>query len=299
MEDRHVVQYSGGVGSWAAAKLVAQKYGTDNLTLLFTDVLDEHADLYRFLEEGAANIGVPVTRIVEGRTPRQVMTDEKFIGNSAKDPCSKILKRQFMDRWFKENCDIEHTVRYIGIDWTEINRFTAFRERMKPWRTDAPLCTNDPPLSKNDAFAMLEREGIQPPYLNLIGFSHNNCGGACIKAGQGQWAKLLDYDPKLYAEWETWEAGMRTTVGDHSILRDRRGGGDKSLTLKAFRLRVEGNQQIDLLEIGGCGCAIDDSQSDAVTEPTFCRACGASIPHRIGEGRCPECIQHLPTKPVA
>lgn len=29
------------------------------------------------------------------------------------------------------------------------------------------------------------------------------------------------------------------------------------------------------------------------SEPTFCRACGASIPHRIGEGRCPECIQHL------
>jgi hypothetical protein len=26
----------------------------------------------------------------------------------------------------------------------------------------------------------------------------------------------------------------------------------------------------------------------------FCRACGASIPHREGEGRCPECIEHLP-----
>jgi hypothetical protein len=28
----------------------------------------------------------------------------------------------------------------------------------------------------------------------------------------------------------------------------------------------------------------------------FCRACGASIPHREGEGRCPECIEHLPCK---
>jgi hypothetical protein len=34
----------------------------------------------------------------------------------------------------------------------------------------------------------------------------------------------------------------------------------------------------------------------ALGEPTFCKACGASIPHRIGEGRCPECIDHLPAE---
>lgn len=32
--------YSSGVGSWAAAKRVAEKYGTDNLTLLFADTKD-------------------------------------------------------------------------------------------------------------------------------------------------------------------------------------------------------------------------------------------------------------------
>lgn len=32
---------------------------------------------------------------------------------------------------------------------------------------------------------------------------------------------------------------------------------------------------------------------------TFCRACGASIPHRIGEGRCPECMHHMPPAPPA
>jgi hypothetical protein len=252
----HIVQYSGGVGSWAAAKLVARKHGTENMTLLFADVLDEHPDLYRFLEEGADNIGVKVTRISEGRTPRQVMTDEKFIGNSRFDPCSRILKREFMDSWIAKRFDPKNTVRYIGIDWTEINRFERFRERMAPWITDAPLCTNDPPLGKKDAFAMLEQEGIEPPYLNRIGFSHNNCGGACIKAGQGQWGKLLQHSPDLYAEWETWEEKMRDTVGDHSILRDRTGGDDKPLSLRKFRLRVEAKQQVDWHDIGGCGCAL-------------------------------------------
>ena len=34
---RHVVQFSGGIQSWAAAKRVAAEHGTDNLTLLFAD----------------------------------------------------------------------------------------------------------------------------------------------------------------------------------------------------------------------------------------------------------------------
>lgn len=53
---RHVVMFSGGVGSWAAAVRVAQRHGKESVTLLFTDTLEEDADLYRFLIEGAAHI---------------------------------------------------------------------------------------------------------------------------------------------------------------------------------------------------------------------------------------------------
>jgi hypothetical protein len=252
---RHVVQYSGGVGSWAAAKRVALKYGREHLTLLFADVKDEDPDLYRFLNEGAANIGVPVTTISEGRTPRQLMSDEKFIGNSRMDPCSKILKRQLLDKWFVDNCDPHETVRYIGIDWTEINRFQAFKERMAPWYCVAPLC-DSLPMGKYDAFRWLAEEGIEPPRLYRFGFSHNNCGGACIKAGQGQWAKLLEYLPDLYRSWEDWEERMRIEVGDHSILRDRSGGQSRPLTLRNFRLRIENKEPHDKHDIGGCGCAL-------------------------------------------
>jgi len=50
----HVVQYSGGAGSWAAAMRVAEQHGTDGLTLLFEDTLIEDQDTYRFLIEAAA-----------------------------------------------------------------------------------------------------------------------------------------------------------------------------------------------------------------------------------------------------
>jgi len=34
----HVVSFSGGLGSWVAAKRVAEKYGTENLYLVVADV---------------------------------------------------------------------------------------------------------------------------------------------------------------------------------------------------------------------------------------------------------------------
>lgn len=61
---KHVVMFSGGIGSWAAAKRVAAQHGTENLTLLFTDTLMEDQDLYRFLVEGAADVfGIPYDRV--------------------------------------------------------------------------------------------------------------------------------------------------------------------------------------------------------------------------------------------
>jgi co-chaperonin GroES (HSP10) len=37
-----------------------------------------------------------------------------------------------------------------------------------------------------------------------------------------------------------------------------------------------------------------DPDVDTVeVKPGFCRACGASIPHRVGEGRCTECMHYL------
>lgn len=34
---QHIVQYSGGIGSWAAAMRVAERHGVDDLVLLVAD----------------------------------------------------------------------------------------------------------------------------------------------------------------------------------------------------------------------------------------------------------------------
>ena len=91
--------FSGGVGSWMTARRVVDMHGTDGLVLLFADTMMEDEDLYRFIVDAAKNIGGEFVRIADGRTPWQVFTDERFLGNTKVDPCSKILKRQLLDKW--------------------------------------------------------------------------------------------------------------------------------------------------------------------------------------------------------
>src|SRR5688572_15760444 len=119
---RHVVMFSGGLGSWAAAKRVATRYGTKNLTLLFCDTLIEDEDLYRFIGEAAENVGAPLIRVADGRTPWQVYKDERFLGNARIDPCSRVLKREPAARWLNDNCAPKSTIIHLGIDWTESHR---------------------------------------------------------------------------------------------------------------------------------------------------------------------------------
>ena len=254
LEKEHIVMFSGGIGSWAAAKRVADEHGTKHLTLLFADTLMEDEDLYRFLGESAKNIGGKLVKVAEGRDPWQVFKDERFIGNSRADPCSKILKRRFLRRWLEENCEPSNTVVYLGIDWSEIHRFENAHAHWAPWVCEAPLCEK-PYRMKQEMLADLEAEGIKQPRLYEMGFPHNNCGGFCIKAGQAHFKRLLEVMPERFAYHERKELELAAYLGkDVSILKDRRGGKTRPLTLKALRERVECGGAIDEHDWGGCGC---------------------------------------------
>ncbi len=252
---RYVVNFSGGIGSWASAKRIAERHGTDRMTLLFADTLIEDEDLYRFLEDAAENIGVPITRIADGRTPWEVFRDVRYLGNTRADPCSRILKRDLLDAWRTNNCDPVETIMVIGIDWSESHRLKRLQQRLPDWKVIAPMCEK-PMLTKRGMLRWAEREGLQVPRLYKMGFPHNNCGGACIKAGQSQFLHLLKMMPERYAEWERHEQEMREFLGrtDIAILRDRQGGTTKPLTLR--QLRERRNEAVsDSGEWGGCGCA--------------------------------------------
>jgi hypothetical protein len=224
----------------------------------------EDADTYRWRDLAAANVGAPLVVIADGRDPWQVFFDERMLGHARVDPCSKILKRRLIDGWLREHHDPSDTTVYVGVDWTESHRFERLRDlrAREGWHYEAPLC--EPPyLSKADVRRWAAAEGLPPQRLYQLGFPHANCGGFCIKAGQAHFRHLLKVMPERYAYHERREQEFREFLGkDVAILRDRRGGESRPLTLRALRERVEAGGQCDLWEWGGCGCFTDAEGED-------------------------------------
>lgn len=310
---RVVGNLSGGSCSWAACKLHAACEGTDNLTLLFADTLIECDDLYRFLVETAANIfGVPcpdipglrdipplwemparkdhlaklraaafdaIPRLVwvaDGRHPWEVYRDERFIGNSLADPCSKILKRELLDRWMNANCDRPTTRGVVGLGAWERERFEGqyvakngkkewkpgLAERMaaKGWAFRAPLIYWRPAMDRKDIYAWLDREGIDPPALSEEGFDTNNCGGWCCKMGAKQAHRLYHRRPETYRWHAEQEQLTQAHIGtDCTALRREVGGKKVSLPLAELGAELAAADANTLFPSQpACGCFAGD-----------------------------------------
>jgi 3'-phosphoadenosine 5'-phosphosulfate sulfotransferase (PAPS reductase)/FAD synthetase len=240
----HVVQYSGGIGSWAAAQRVAATHGTANLVLLFADVLTEDDDLYRFLDDSTHQLGVPLTRVVDGRTPWQVFADVRYLGNSRVAPCTLHLKIRPCRRWLETHADPHDTIIYIGLDASARDRGRAagIAAGWAPWTVQFPLL-DEPHLTKDELLDWARNLGVRPPRLYELGFGHNNCGGACVRAGKGHWARLLEALPDRYAAAEQHEERLRAELGDVAILTEQRARVRHRLPLAALRERLAGGDR--------------------------------------------------------
>jgi len=268
---KHVVMFSGGIGSWATAKKVAEKHGIENLYLVFSDVkgdtdnphIGEDEDTYRFIEDAAKNVGGQLVILVDGRNIWEVFKDRNFLGNSRLAHCSFELKQKPARKWLVDNCKPEETIVYVGIDWAETHRLPAIIKNYKPYVAKAPL-TEPPYLDKDKLIEWAQKEGLKTPRLYDLGFSHNNCGGGCVRAGQGQFKKLYEIMPERYKVWEDKEQEIREHIGkDVSILTEQVKGKKKSLTLKELRMRIENQPvMVDLDDIGGCGCFFEEDERD-------------------------------------
>lgn len=279
-----VVFLSGGLMSWAAGMRAVERFGPDHTRLLFTDTLIENEDLYAFLEDGARAIGAPLIKIAEGRTPWEVFRDEKIIGNTRADPCSKILKRNFSVKWLTENADPATTMLVFGIHWEEGHRLEGERwdrklKRKVPsgvrpryaalgWpHVWAPMC-DAPWMTALGIRAWAIDCGLTISRSYRRGFLHDNCGNFCVKAGEGHFAHLYNTRPDVYAAHEAEEDAFnasrpgrrRQTV----LAPERRQPGGKMkripMSMREFREALAAQpDQFNLLNIGGCGCFTDEA----------------------------------------
>lgn len=251
------ISFSGGKAS-AVTALVALEHGLD-FNLIFADTLIEDADLYRFNADVAKACGKEIIRLCDGRTPWGVFVKERYIGNSRIAPCSSELKTKPVMRWLEENAAPSDPL-VLGMDWSEMDRIDRARNRWAPRPVVSLL--NDLKVYRWQHEVILKRHGIEPPRLYARGFSHNNCGGFCVRAGQAQFARLLASDPKTYRfheeamEYVMWKIGPTAKP----FLRITLNGKKSYVTLREFREHVEGGGQIDMFSPEGCGCFTDNDE---------------------------------------
>jgi hypothetical protein len=208
----HIIFFSGGKSSFSVADYVKTNYPNDNILLYFTDTLWEDEDLYRFIYEASDKLELPMLIHSRGITPAQLMVQQKFMANNRVGTCSKELKMKVsanylkkgivpeVEKWYnkqflKAEDFISEATLYFGIGFEEMHREGPIRHNWKPFKVEMPLIET---IIDNDK--ILNKYNIRQPRLYEMQFTHNNCKGRCVKAGQGHFKNLLMKDEKTFFE---------------------------------------------------------------------------------------------------
>lgn len=280
----YIVSLSSGLGSAEALRRAAEQAQADRangkdvqVVAVFADVrgrlASEHAgedsDNYRFLDdiEGYSHAAYPglvtFVRIVEGRDVWQAIFDARAItlpvGKSKVARCSIDLKRKPIDAWVQAHYSPDECTLVAGLGWDEPHRMADFEAAKAPYRCWFPLA-DAPYLDKCDIEREWTARGIAAPRLYEAGFSHANCGGFCVKAGQAHFANLYRWNKERYLYHAEKEKQFREEINDKAtILRRQERGVKIPMTLYDFIERIE-RGDYDHGEFGGCGCFAPNQQ---------------------------------------
>lgn len=234
---KYIVSLSGGVASAVAADRALQKYG-DDVLLWFADTKWEDEDLYRFLDDLEKHWNRKIIRQADGRQPLQVAEDKGLIFNQARAYCSFVLKSDLFSAYL-ETIEKPVTIMF-GFDGTEGDRIERTEKRYQEEGIyfDHPLTWKPYDFYP---FETVKSWGIEIPRLYKMGYSHNNCGGRCVKGGKAYWRMTKINFPERFAEVRDWEQMMiqrgideNKAMKDYAILREQTGGELKPLTLAEF-----------------------------------------------------------------
>lgn len=256
---KHIVSYSGGAGSIMTAIKLVEKYGNENVLLLFADTMIEHEDLYVGNSHITKLLNVDLEIICKGKTPWEVFADVCYQGNTRVDPCSRVLKREFIARWLKYNCQPDECIVYVGIDCSEEHRLPEIQARNLPFVYRSILIENDIFIDRSVKRELYRAIGLPLPELYAIGLAHNNCSGFCVKAGLGHYYLLYKYAKYLYLRHEESQEKLiaENPKLNRPFLRKTTNKKLRYITLKQYReefLEPELVSEYEKLDFGGCGC---------------------------------------------
>lgn len=249
---KYIMNYSGGATSTLALVKLLETVGKDDVEVVFADTGIEDPDLYRFMEDTEKLTGLTFTRLKDQRTPFTVFWDLNMFATFHYTPCSKLLKRERIRAYLQEKYSDEPLIQVFGYTGDEPHRIERIRKVYPLVAIPLEECFFLDPCEKLSAIRSL---GLKPPRLYEMGFSHNNCGGFCVMAGQAHFANLLDVLPEKYAEAEAFEEKLRQKTGKNIAILKRK---KKPYTLREHRERIEQGLFKPRHDDQRCSCFLDE-----------------------------------------
>lgn len=252
---KYWISISGGKGS-AVSAILAHEHGLD-YEIVFAESIGEHPTTYAYVIDLAMKLNKHIHWLRDGRNIWDVFIDVRFLGNTRTAPCSRILKTEPVQRYLADNAAAYDPI-VLGMDYSELDRI----ERAQKIWSPRPVVSliNEFKCQRPEWNDLLSKYLDYEPTLYGMGFPHNNCAGACVRAGLKQWATVLERMPDEFAKAEAGEKRVTDALGKrHTFLRKTWNGVEEGITLEEFRLLYQaGMIKVDPFDYGGCGCFVDD-----------------------------------------
>lgn len=204
---RVIVWFSCGAASAVAAKLAVEKYGKDNVHLVYCDTLiTEHPDNIRFLRdvEQWTGLSVEIIRSQVFASIDEVFMFTRYMAGIKGARCTVEMKK--VPRFDYQQPDDVHI---FGLTADEGKRIAKFIANNPELNLEWILRENG--VTKDDCYRRIKEAGITLPAMYALGFKNNNCIG-CVKATSAvYWANVRKHFPEVYARRarQSRELGVR------------------------------------------------------------------------------------------
>jgi 3'-phosphoadenosine 5'-phosphosulfate sulfotransferase (PAPS reductase)/FAD synthetase len=230
---KHICLFSGGAASALMSQMVADEHGAENVILLHTPTFSEHPDADRFRKQVADRIGIPITTQADGRDIWQIIDDENCLPSNWIPFCTRILKQEQAEKFYKTLTD--DFVIYAGYGADEPGRIQKQTARFSGMWRKARYPLAERGLTGADAKRIIIQDWgicLPEPYKYL---EHNNCI-PCFKGGVRHFWRVWKHYPEQF-----WKAVEKERAIGHTVFKD------KSLEEYAQEWAVD-SQQISMLD---------------------------------------------------
>lgn len=197
--------FSCGAASAVATKLALSC--SDEITIAYCEIQEEHPDNKRFLKDCEKWFGQKIIILGNDKYDRsiyEVFRKTQYLKGPSGARCTGELKK--LVRKSFERPDDRQVFGYTVEEQNRVDRFIDVNSSVDIW----PILI-EKGLSKTDCLAMLENAGIELPKMYKLGYHNNNCIG-CVKGDCGYWNKIRFDFPEVFERMNRTEKILGRTV---------------------------------------------------------------------------------------